>query len=461
MHELRPIPDHRAPGRSQMRQNGLVIRHGHVTHPPRIGLSAEIAAENRDAGNCRTSWVKRNANFADNTFDTVEQRKKKRKPRASMALGNRTYLGFTRAEWQRFPWQLLAVVALLTAMSLVCIASASYRPVTDSEWANDGYHFRQLQWLCVSAVLGLAALSVPYRRLSRGAWLYYLVGILLLILVMTMGRTVNGAKRWLDLKFMLLQPSELVKLAVIVMLAHYLRDGRSLQKITGLIWPGLIVAVPAFFILRQPDLGTTLVLGPIYLVMMFVAGARTRDLAVLVIVALIVAVVYVMFLIKPYQQDRLVAFLDPEKYARAEGYHLVQSKTAIGAGGVLGNGFRHGTQNSLGYLPENHTDFIFAVVGEEWGFVGSATVIALFAVMLVQIFMIAYDCRDPFGRLFCTGVGTLYGFQIFVNIGMTIGLMPITGLTLPFFSYGGSSLMVSSLAIGLVINIRMRQVCKF
>ncbi|MGE0434205.1 MAG: rod shape-determining protein RodA [Planctomycetota bacterium] len=365
---------------------------------------------------------------------------------------------FTRDEWKRFPVGLVLTLAAIVAISLICIASASWRPVAEGEWVNDGYHLKQLQWIGISLVLGGIAAALPYVKLLKYSWFVYLFGLSLLLAVAVMGKTVNGSKRWIDLKFMMLQPSEIVKLTVIVALAFYLRCCKTHRTLRGLVGPGLIVAAPMLLILKQPDLGTSLCFVPVFFAMLYIAGAKKRHLGLMIGLGGGAAAIYGMFFMKAYQLGRLTAFLDPETVARAEGYHLIQSRTAIGAGGLLGNGFAHGAQNALGYLPENHTDFVFAVMGEEWGLIGCALVLLLYGLLITRILMIGMEVREPFGRLFCVGLATLIGFQVFVNVGMTVGMMPITGLTLPFFSYGGSSLFAMAIGIGLVINIRMRQV---
>ena len=330
--------------------------------------------------------------------------------------------------------------------------------MAEGEWVNDGYHLKQLQWIGVSLVLAGMAAALPYVKLLKYSWFVYLFGLGLLIVVAVMGRTVNGSKRWIDLKVLLLQPSELVKLTVIVALAFYLRCCKTHRTLKGLIGPGLIVAAPMLLILKQPDLGTSLCFVPVFFAMLYVAGAKKRHIGLMIGGGVCIALIYGFCLMKPYQLGRLTAFLNPERVAQAEGYHLIQSRTAIGAGGFFGNGFGHGSQNALGYLPENHTDFVFAVCGEEWGLLGCSLVLILYALLISRIFMIGMEVREPFGRLFCVGLATLIGFQVFVNVGMTVGLMPITGLTLPFFSYGGSSLFAMAIGIGLVINIRRRPV---
>jgi len=254
---------------------------------------------------------------------------------------------------------------------------------------------------------------------------------------------------------MLFQPSELAKLTVILFVAYLLKFSHDTTTLKGVLKPIAYAAIPLLMIMKQPDLGTSLVIVPIVIAMLIVAGLKKRYVLSFFLIILIVAPVTYFTVLKKYQQDRIIAFLNPEEYSKTDGYHLIQSRTAVGDGQLLGVGYKQGTQSVLGYLPENHTDFIFSVVGEEWGFVGAATVIILFGIMISLIMVVAAETLDPFGRYVCTGIATLFAFQMFQNIGMTIGLMPITGLTLPFFSYGGSSLIISFLALGIVVNIRI------
>jgi rod shape determining protein RodA len=297
------------------------------------------------------------------------------------------------------------------------------------------------------------------RGLSPVLYVFTLVG---LVLVLTpLGDTVQGAQRWINLGPFQAQPSELMKLVLIMTIAAYMAEregeltGRDIAVACGLF------LIPAGLIFLQPDLGTMMVIVAIVGALLLVGGARIRHFVVLAGICLVaLAVALQTGAIREYQVERLTAFLDPHPDISSEGYNLVQSKIAIGSGGMHGKGFADPegqTQTALDYVPEQHTDFIFTAVGEQLGFVGSATLLALFGFLLWRALRIATLSRDMFGTLLASGIAALWAFHIFVNVGMTVGIMPITGIPLPFISYGGSSLITNYFAIGLLLNIHMRR----
>ncbi|MQB00275.1 MAG: rod shape-determining protein RodA [Actinobacteria bacterium] len=357
---------------------------------------------------------------------------------------------------------LLLVTLLLSAYGAVMIYSATVADQRAAGLPEDYFLKRQLAFLIAGAVVLLITTFFDYRRLRGVSPVLYGLTFMGLILVLTpLGESVQGAQRWINLGWFQAQPSELMKLVLIITLAAYMAErggelsGRDIAVAVALF------LIPGALIFFQPDLGTMMVMVSIVCAMLLVGGAKIRHFLVLAGICLVVlAIALQAGLIRNYQVDRLTAFLDPDPDLSSEGYNLVQSKIAIGSGGVRGKGFADPegqTQTALDYVPEQHTDFIFTAVGEQLGFVGTAALLALFAFLLWRALRIATLSRDMFGTLLASGVAALWAFHVFVNVGMTIGIMPITGIPLPFISYGGSSLITNYFAIGLLLNIHMRR----
>jgi rod shape determining protein RodA len=281
-----------------------------------------------------------------------------------------------------------------------------------------------------------------------------------LALVLTpLGTVSNGAQRWIDLGFFQMQPSEIAKVIVIITLAAYLAERRGeVRALDVLVCAGIVMA-PAVLIYLEPDLGTMMVFFALLAALLLVGGARLRHFLALGGLSLVgILVVLQAGLLQQYQIDRITAFLDPNPDVRSEAYNLTQSKIAIGSGGFRGNGLgRESTQTTLDFVPEQHTDFIFTAVGEQLGFVGSATLLCLFALLIWRALRIASMSRDMFGMILAAGIAALWAFQVFVNVGMTMGIMPITGIPLPFISFGGSSLLTNFICVGLLLNVHMRR----
>jgi rod shape determining protein RodA len=277
----------------------------------------------------------------------------------------------------------------------------------------------------------------------------------MLVVVIVMGAAAGGAQRWIDLGPVRVQPSEFAKLGVVVVLAGYFAE-RHVGDGMVFVKSIAIIALPAFLVFVQPDLGTALVFAAVFVLMTFTAGARLWQLAMLALATVVGAVVVIKFkILKEYQMDRLTVFLDPEGSGDV-GYQVAQSKTAIGSGGLTGKGIDANTLSNLGFLPENHTDFIFSNLGERLGFVGCGLLLLLFFVLIWRILHIATISRDRFGVLLAVGVATIFLFHVFVNVGMTMGIMPVTGIPLPFISYGRSSFVVSVISLGLLQSVAMR-----
>lgn len=296
---------------------------------------------------------------------------------------------------------------------------------------------------------------INYRIWQRHLRWIYIAVVLMLVVVIVMGAAAGGAQRWIDLGPVRVQPSEFAKLGVVVVLAGYFAE-RHVGDGMVFVKSIAIIALPAFLVFVQPDLGTALVFAAVFVLMTFTAGARLWQLAMLALATVVGAVVVIKFkILKEYQMDRLTVFLDPEGSGDV-GYQVAQSKTAIGSGGLTGKGIDANTLSNLGFLPENHTDFIFSNLGEQLGFVGCGLLLLLFFVLIWRILHIATISRDRFGVLLAVGVATIFLFHVFVNVGMTMGIMPVTGIPLPFISYGRSSLVVSVISLGLLQSVAMR-----
>jgi rod shape determining protein RodA len=355
---------------------------------------------------------------------------------------------------------LLMTTLCLTAYGAVMIYSASASKLEEAGADPATYLKRQLFYAIGGAVLLLAATIFDYLHLRSLAPIIYGATLFGLLLVLTpLGTVAKGASRWIDLGFFQAQPSEIAKLAVIVAVAAFLADRRGDLRLIDVIVVVALVAIPAALIFIEPDLGTTMVFVALLGALLLVGGAKLRYMALLGVVATFgVLVMLQAGLIKDYQIERVTAFLDPQPDVQSEGYNLAQSQIAIGSGGVRGKGLRdEKSQTSLDFVPEQHTDFIFTAVGEQLGFVGSSMLLGLFAVLVWRALRIATLSRDLFGTILAGGIAALWAFQLFVNVGMTMGIMPITGIPLPFISAGGSSLLTNFAAVGLLLNVHMRR----
>jgi rod shape determining protein RodA len=353
-----------------------------------------------------------------------------------------------------FDWPLLVCALLVIAGGLTTVLSATHTP----NHLFSGLVIRQALWAALGLIGLLAALSFDYHRLERYGYFVYAAALGLLIVTALLGASGGGARRWIALGPFSLQSSEFAKVALVVALARHLHRqiGDGPLSLRALLVPILLLAPPALLILKQPDLGTVVVLALTVAAVLLVAGLRLR-LVLIVAAVLVPAVPHVWHHLKPYQQRRVMTFIDPNADPLGSGYHIIQSKIAIGSGMLQGKGFLHGTQNRLNFLPEQHTDFIFSVLAEEWGFMGACVLVCLYTALLVRCFMVATRARDSFGVLLAFGLTAMIFCQVLVNIAMATGSLPVVGITLPFFSYGGSSLLTSMIAIGLLMNVSMRR----
>lgn len=388
------------------------------------------------------------------------------------------------------------LLALLLAGVIVVYSACQ----VEDGGSTAGLWVKQIVFAVVGLLVFAATALVPPVLWERFSWLLYGVSLAVLAFVLVAGDAAGGATRWIQLGGFRFQPSELAKLSTVLLLARVLamrrRPASSLPSLALLL---MVVLVPAALVLRQPDLGTALVFLVIAPPMLYWSGvsfpylllASSPVLSIICASSLPSWIVFSVFLLvlayfsravllerilyvalsvaagiatpvlwgrlESYQQQRILAFLDPGKYSTGAGYQIIQSKVAIGSGGLSGVGFLDGTQKGLAFLPARHTDFVFSVVGEEFGFVGTVLVLALFTLLIVRGFRIAADSRDPFAGLTVVGILSMLAFQVFVNIGVTVGLVPVTGLPLPIFSYGGTSLIATMAGLGIVLGVRLRR----
>lgn len=350
---------------------------------------------------------------------------------------------------------LLALTFLLAAFGVILIYSATH--AKGSSHLQTSY-VRQLWWLLVGVTAMVGALVVDYRLIARYAYIFYGICLATLIYLLLLGPVVAGAKRWLILGPIRCQPSEFMKVALVLALARYAADVRKEESLAfrHLLVPALLVAAPVALIAREPDLGTAAMLGLVAGGMILVAGVERR--AILIVSAVLLAAMpFGWTLLKGYQKKRLLTLLDPTSDPLGAGYHIIQSKIAIGSGGLLGKGLMQGTQGRLNFLPAQHTDFIFSVMAEELGFIGAAFLLLLFLGFLLKGIEVAFQAKDRFGTLTAVGLTLILTLYVSFNIGMTLGLLPVVGIPLPLVSYGGSSLVATMLAVGLLLNIKMRK----
>ncbi len=363
---------------------------------------------------------------------------------------------FDRRLAQNFDWVLFGLTFIIAGMGLVTLYSAVNAGTQTGESALFG---RQLLWYTIGLGVMVVSFFFDYKYLDKVTPAIYAVTIVLLIMVFFFGKVGGGARRWLFFGPFSIQPSEIAKLTVIIVLARYYSKvptthGYTLRELGK---PMLMTAIPFVLILKQPDLGTAIHLGLIAAsVTVFARIERRTFLALCGTCALTVPGVW-FFLLKAYQKQRVLTFLDPNRDPFGAGYHIIQSKIAIGSGMLTGKGFLQGTQNALSFLPEQHTDFIFSVLAEERGFIGAAAVLVVFFMIIIWGLRVAHGCRDIFGMMIAVGVTSMLFWQVVINVGMVMGLLPVVGVPLPFVSYGGSSIVMMMVCLGLLINIRMRR----
>lgn len=358
----------------------------------------------------------------------------------------------------RFDWPLFIVAVCIALLGVVNLYSATSvyqgtHPVVAERYIS------QLYWVLGGGVVGAVLCAFDYRHIERSAYVAYAVGIFALLVAIVLARDVRGSSRWIEFGSFRFQPSEFTKLTLILALAKYLHhdpknEGRSLKD---LAIPAAITVVPAFLILRQPDLGTAIIHLLIFLTIAAVTKVRARSALLFLATSVIAVYIAYHFVLLDYQRARIEVFLNPEADILGRGWHAHHARVAIGNGELFGNGYLQGMQNQFLFIPDQATDFPFPVFAEEWGFVGSTVLIGLYMFLCLWSIRIASQARDRFGVIVCVGVTAMIFWHAIVNIGMTCGIMPVVGVTLPLFSYGGSSVSNTMLGLAMLMSVSMRR----
>ncbi|MBM2805091.1 MAG: rod shape-determining protein [Deltaproteobacteria bacterium] len=352
-------------------------------------------------------------------------------------------------------WTLLLLSATIVGIGIVTIYSANYDM---AEGHAGALPMRQVTWLGLGLIAMFGAMSFDYHYIDRLAYPFYGAMLVLLILVIIIGHSGGGSQRWINLGFFRLQPSEPAKLAIVLFMAKYFQTdeppkGYYLRD----LWVPFALVVPLILLtLIQPDLGTAIILGVVFISMVLMGGLRLRSFAYLVAAGIAFLPIGWQFL-KQYQRNRILTFLDPDRDPLGAGYHVIQSQIAIGSGKIFGKGFMHGTQNRLNFLPEQHTDFIFAVFSEEWGLIGCAVLLLLYFGLIAYSIRLVQRAKDRFGALLVFGMIAIIFWHVVINVAMVSGIMPVVGVPLPLVSYGGSALASMMFAVGVMMNVSMRR----
>ena len=352
-------------------------------------------------------------------------------------------------------WTLLLLALTIVGIGIVTIYSANYDM---AEGHAGALPMRQVTWLGLGLIAMFGAMSFDYHYIDRLAYPFYGAMLVLLILVIIIGHSSGGSQRWINLGFFRLQPSEPAKLAIVLLMAKYFQTDEPPKGyyLRDLWVPVALVAPLVFLTLIQPDLGTAIILGVVFISMVLMGGLRLRSFSYLV-AAGIAFLPLAWQVLKPYQRNRILTFLDPDRDPLGAGYHVIQSQIAIGSGKIFGKGFMHGTQNRLNFLPEQHTDFIFAVFSEEWGLVGCAVLLLLYFVLIAYCIGLVQRAKDRFGALLVFGMIAIIFWHVAINVAMVSGVMPVVGVPLPMVSYGGSALASMMFAVGVMMNVSMRR----
>jgi rod shape determining protein RodA len=434
---------------------------------------------------------------------------------------------FSKEGLSKIDYTLVIAVTLTVIIGILMIYSAGFDPI---DKMNNGLYRKQILWFIFGFLLMVGLTIINYQALGEFSLHIYVILVVLLLITTIFGRPVRNTRAWLNFGVISLQPSEFMKLGLVIILAKYLEiRERDINRLRELVVPTILTFIPVLIILKQPDFGTAIIFIPILFTMLFVGGADITHLIAIVLIAAIamvvpmvltyrewigaegsnflldffkdvnlllivssvllvitiaafvlhffsvkkflrkiyipgaiislglIASVIIQKLFKVYQKRRILVFLNPDLDPQGSGYNIIQSKIAIGSGGLFGKGFLKGSQSQLGFLPEKTSDFIFSVVAEEWGFIGGVILLMLFGFIIFRCIQTAFEAKDKFGALLASGITTIFFFHILVNIGMAIGIMPVTGLPLCFVSYGGSNLLMSMICIGIMLNIRARK----
>jgi len=350
-----------------------------------------------------------------------------------------------------FDWTLLGLTLAISIIGILAIHSSTH-------YINNEFYVKQVIWIIISLISVFLIVSIDYNYLINYSPYFYFFMIMVLAIMLLLGNKIGGSKSWLNLGLFSIQPSELTKIAIILFLIYILSRSRWdyiswKDKLAG----SLVVFFPLLLVALQPDLGTAMTYLPIYLGALFITGIDRKILAISLIILILLGTFGWFFLLKDYQKQRIVVFLFPGKDPLKSGYHVIQSKIAIGSGGFLGKGYKKGTQSQLRFLPARHTDFILSVIGEEFGYVGIFVLLSLYFMLFYKIFNSIKEAKDRTGIYLIYFIGVLLFFQFFVNGMMVIGFFPVAGIPMPLLSYGGSSLLTTYICIGLIINVKMRK----
>ena len=365
----------------------------------------------------------------------------------STSLNSSSYSFFDKLK--AVDYFLIIIVVIIGSISVVSIYSTESG---NFSFYTKNHLTRFLVFFSMFLVLSFVRVSFWYRQ----AYFFYILGILLLLLVIFFGISASGSKRWINLFIMNLQPSELMKIAIIVCFARYYHRIQSsdIQSYKYLLQPIILLLIPCYLVITQPDLGTAILIAGSGLAIIWLAGLNLKYFIYSGLI-LLVSLPFVISILKPYQKSRILTFFNPDRDPLGAGYQIIQSKIAIGSGGLLGKGFLQGTQSYLEFLPEKHTDFIFTLFSEEFGFVGSMVLISLYALLIYRIIRIGFSSRSFFAKLYCFGFASGLFLYIFVNIAMVLGLLPIVGAPLPIMSYGGSSMLSIMLGLSIVMSCKI------
>jgi rod shape determining protein RodA len=363
----------------------------------------------------------------------------------------------TRLTFKNLDWGLILLILIILAIGLVTLYSATNIDTGSAMGNKLPLPFtKQIIWI----VVGLAAMFVTsfinHREIERWSYVFYGILVVLLILVILQGKVTSGSQRWLPIGPFRLQPSEFMKLALILAVAKYFHHSKTPEPyyLRNLLVPAVLIILPCFLIIIEPDLGGAALLFIIAVsIILFMRVAR-KSIIIFGIIAVTLLPIGWFFILHDYQQGRVLTFFNPDRDPLGTGYQILQSKTAVGSGQFLGKGYLQGTQTQLKFLPEQHTDFIFSVLAEEWGFVGSILLLALYLLVLLWGLSIAAGCRDKFSIVTCIGIVAMIFWQVILNTGMVIGIVPVVGITLPFVSYGGSSMLTSMIGLGILLSVQ-------
>jgi rod shape determining protein RodA len=362
---------------------------------------------------------------------------------------------FDRRLLQNFDWILLLILILIGVISTINLYSATF-PIRDT--GGSEIFYKHIYWFLIGLASLLIMTTFDYHVLERMAYPIYYFSLALLVIVLIIGKIYSGSQRWLSIGGITFQPSEFFKITLVIVLARYFASHGeySEYRLRDLWRPLLLIIIPFLLIVKQPDLGTALILVVISVSIILFMKVNWKSLLILIMISLLSAP-FIWFNLEEYQQKRVLSFMNPGSDPLGSGYHIIQSKITVGSGLLWGKGFLKGTQTRLHFLPEQHSDFAFSVMAEEWGFVGSVFLLILYLFLILWGINIAKNSRDMFGTILAVGIVAIVFWQLVINVSMTIGLMPVVGIPLVFFSSGGSSIISTMSGMGLLMNISMRR----